>query len=73
MKFRVDIPTQHEETGAPGWQCLVVDATASREAKSLALQEATDLPATRHRQGAVLVTDDPQRPISVHDLSHRLV
>jgi hypothetical protein len=69
VKFRVDIPTQDKATGAKGWQCVVVDATVKREAQALALLEADDLAAIRHRRDAVLVLNDPSRPITVVDVS----
>ncbi|WP_043271931.1 hypothetical protein [Streptomyces sp. CT34] len=69
MKYRVDIPIQHKDTGAKGWQCVVVEATVSREARCLALLEAGDLNAVRHRRDAVLVLNDPTRPINVLDVT----
>ncbi|MFJ3205855.1 hypothetical protein [Streptomyces sp. NPDC086989] len=69
MKFRVDIPTRDKQTGARGWQCLVVTATVSREARELALAEADDLTAARHRRDAELVLDDPARPVRVLDVT----
>ncbi|MGA4844713.1 hypothetical protein [Streptomyces sp. G45] len=69
MKYRVDIPIQNKATGAKGWQCVVVDATVTREARSLALLEAGGMAATRHRRDAVLVLNDPTRPINVIDVS----
>ncbi|MFD3330135.1 hypothetical protein [Streptomyces sp. NPDC056491] len=69
MKYRVEIPTQDKTTGAKGWQCVVVDATVTREARSLALLEAGDLTAIRHRRDAVLVLNDPARPINVIDVT----
>ncbi|MER6522583.1 hypothetical protein ABT246_37850 [Streptomyces sp. NPDC001553] len=71
MKFRVDIPTRDKQTGARGWQCLVVTATVSREARELALTEAGDLVAVRHRRDAELVLDDPARPLQVRDVTRR--
>ncbi|MER5809880.1 hypothetical protein ABT143_17120 [Streptomyces sp. NPDC002033] len=71
MKYRVDIPTRDKVTGARGWQYLVVTATVSREARELALAEAGDLAAVRHRRDADLVLDDPARPLQVWDVTRR--
>ncbi|MCY0922339.1 hypothetical protein OS965_29975 [Streptomyces sp. H27-G5] len=71
MKFRVDIPTRDKPTGARGWQCLVVTAEVTREARELALAEAGDLVAVRHRRDADLVLNDPARPLQVWDVTRR--
>ncbi|MFK0238211.1 hypothetical protein [Streptomyces vinaceus] len=69
MKYRVDIPTTDKNTGARGWQCLVVTAEVSHQARALALAEADDLAAIRHRRDAELVLNDPTRPVRVLDVT----
>ncbi|MET9956279.1 hypothetical protein ABZ135_32695 [Streptomyces sp. NPDC006339] len=64
-RFVVDIPFDNKETGARGQQWLWVQAEDKLQARAVALQEAAGETATRHRYGAVLVLNDPTRPIEV--------